>query len=138
MSDSERSASSEQLLHDILAAVYNAGIWAHERMQSVCLDEMKEYFNEDGTAKTIRLNGADIPIYTLVNHRSMAIDEMKVKFQVSMEGMSQKEGAIKKILRLDFGGRTSRMADVEITFKGGEPPEGIARVNNKLIKQIPV
>ena len=73
---------------------------------------------------------------------------MKLKVKVSNYGKRKSKlggGIFKKkdagAVSVDLGSSIlpfrNNYADLEITFEGTDPPEGLVRLNNNLIKQIP-
>ncbi|MCY1013934.1 DUF2589 domain-containing protein [Nannocystis pusilla] len=87
-----------------------------------------------------------IPIVALVNHNSLQIDELKLKFRLELDEAASQDGPVKILARLapmrsyaapaSRAGRTGRarrtpadsFAEVEVHFKRGEASEGIARL----------
>ena len=66
---------------------------------------------------------------------------MKVKLSSSeddKERKGNKQGRIRKIIT-DFSNRDGgkELATISVKFKGKEPPEGLARIKDNLIKFIP-
>jgi hypothetical protein len=76
-----------------------------------------------------------IPMYTLANHQSMKIDELEIDFCVNLEDLQDKEtiahgfGLFKK--------QSDNRAKIRMSFKSGEPAEGIMKINDSLVKTIP-
>jgi hypothetical protein len=77
----------------------------------------------------------------------MAINKVSVKMKVSLgsDGETKnsnpvtqdKPNKIKKFFT-DLSNRSNtRMAEIEVVFNGKEPPEGLARIKDSLIKMIP-
>ena len=87
-----------------------------------------------------------VPMQTLVTGQSLAIDQMTVEMDVELEGMEDgaDDGCEHRKLRINpaVGGngwfaKKRNTAKISITFKGQEPPEGYARIDNQLIKLLP-
>lgn len=87
-----------------------------------------------------------IPMQTLVTGQSLAIEELTIAMDVELQGMEEGAdvGCTHRKLRINpsVGGngwfaRKRNTAKISITFKGQEPPEGYARIDNQLIKLLP-
>lgn len=87
----------------------------------------------------------EVPLLSLVPVRSMQVDTLKIKFQVRMQGAKEDEdrkGRKRRFLHVDFGGggifsRKSNLAEVEVVFKGTDPPEGWMKINGQFTKMLP-
>ena len=81
-------------------------------------------------------------MFALVKHQAMTIDQLDMDFEVELHGLDQlqSEGDDEDVLSASTsGGAFSRktIAKVHMTFKGEEPPEGIMRLNDKVLKIFP-
>ena len=142
-------------LDDIFQSIYSSVVEAQNTIESHYLGEIvDDYFEEDGTPKVIvvKLPGQDgkpkdvsIPAISLVPHQGILIDEVEVEMKVKLSGSEeekdskgQKQGKLKKIIT-DFSNREGgkELATIRVKFKGKEPPEGLARIKDNLIKFIP-
>ena len=143
------------MLDEILQGIYSSVVEAQNAIEQHYLGEITEdYFEADGSPKMIlvKLPGADgqlrevhIPAITLVPHYGLAIDEVSVEMQVklssseeSKECKGNKQGKLRKIIT-DFSNREGgkELAKITVKFKGKDPPEGLARIKDNLIKFIP-
>jgi len=142
-------------LDDIFQSIYSSVVEAQNTIESHYLGEIVEdYFEKDGTPKIIlvklpaadgKLKNVSIPAISLVPHQGILIDEveveMKVKLSASEEeknSKGQKQGKLRKIVT-DFSNREGgkELATIRVKFKGADPPEGLARIKDNLIKFIP-
>jgi len=91
------------------------------------------------------LKEVHIPAITLVPHQGILIDEVEVEMKVKLSGSddekdtkAKKQGKIRKIIT-DFSNREGgkELATIRVKFKGSDPPEGLARIKDNLIKFIP-
>ena len=142
-------------LDDIFQSIYSSVVEAQNTIESHYLGEIvDDYFEKDGTPKVIvvKLPGQDgkpkdvsIPAISLVPHQGILIDEVEVEMKVKLSGSEeekdskgQKQGKLKKIIT-DFSNREGgkELATIRVKFKGEEPPEGLARIKDNLIKLIP-
>lgn len=143
------------MLDDVIQGIYSSVVEAQNTIEQHYLGEITEdYFTEDGTPKMIKvkLPSSDgqlkqvlIPAITLVPHYGLAIDEVSVQMKVKLsnsdeekEKKGNKQGKIRKIIT-DFSNREGgkELATISVKFKGKEPPEGLARIKDNLIKFIP-
>ena len=142
-------------LDDIFQSIYSSVVEAQNTIESHYLGEIvDDYFEKDGTPKVIivKLPGQDgklkdvhIPAISLVPHQGILIDEVEVEMKVKLSGSEeekdskgQKQGKLKKIIT-DFSNREcgKELATIRVKFRGEQPPEGLARIKDNLIKVIP-
>ena len=142
-------------LDDIFQSIYSSVVEAQNTIESHYLGEIvDDYFEKDGTPKVIivKLPGQDgklkdvhIPAISLVPHQGILIDEVEVEMKVKLSGSEeekdskgQKQGKLKKIIT-DFSNREGgkELATIRVKFRGDQPPEGLARIKDNLIKVIP-
>ena len=142
-------------LDDIFQSIYSSVVEAQNTIESHYLGEIvDDYFEKDGTPKVIilKLPGQDgklkdvhIPAISLVPHQGILIDEVEVEMKVKLSGSEeekdskgQKQGKLKKIIT-DFSNREGgkELATIRVKFRGEQPPEGLARIKDNLIKVIP-
>tara|TARA_R100000458_G_C8060952_1_gene103906 strand:- start:40 stop:429 length:390 start_codon:yes stop_codon:yes gene_type:complete len=98
---------------------------------------LTNYFNEDGTPKTIPLNlngnKIDAPLLTLANHSQLKISECEVELEVNIDHDGKKAmGCLGKL-------RKSKMAKLKLKFTSTDKPEGVSRLEdnqNKIITTI--
>ena len=143
------------MLDEIFRSIYSSVVEAQNTIEQHYLGEVTEdYFDEDGSPKMIHLQlpgsdgkmrGVNIPAISLVPHYGLAIDEVSVEMKVKLstsdedkETKGNKKGRVRKILS-DFSNREGgkELATIIVKFKGKEPPEGLARIKDNLIKIIP-
>tara|TARA_R110000868_G_C10847923_1_gene760579 strand:- start:775 stop:1176 length:402 start_codon:yes stop_codon:yes gene_type:complete len=129
-------------LESIFNSLYDAVISAQQAVELQQLQNInKDYFDEDGNAKTIALNLPDdsgkmaiknIPLLSLARHDSLSIDEVVIKMNVEL---GNGEVGILSSLTRRHDARSS-VAELTIKFKGQSPAEGLARIDDKLVKTI--
>ena len=142
-------------LDEIFQSIYSSVVEAQNTIESHYLGEIVEdYFEKDGSPKMIRvkmpgkegkLQEIHVPAISLVPHQGILIDEVEVEMKVKLSGSEeekdskgQKQGKLKKI-NTDFSNRDGgkELATIRVKFKGSDPPEGLARIKDNLIKFIP-
>jgi hypothetical protein len=143
------------MLDEIFQGIYSSVVEAQNAIEQHYLGEVTEdYFEADGSPKMIlvKLPGKDgqlrevhIPAITLVPHYGLAIDEVSIEMKVKLSSSEEdkkrkgnKQGKIRQIIT-DFSNREGgkELATISIKFKGKDPPEGLARIKDNLIKFIP-
>lgn len=85
----------------------------------------------------------DVPMMALVKHQAMTIDTLEMEFEVELHGLEDlpadpEEGAVLSA-STSGGAFSSRktIAKVHMTFRGEDPPEGVMRLNDKVLKTFP-
>ncbi len=154
---SENIAESDQTLSDIVRGMQYCVNSSAEMIERQYMDRIDRYFDGNGTPLTYTAHlpdGSlmDIPLFALMNHSSLILDEMKVKMAVSIRKMDSKksnimykgENSLKdvvsrtafKVTLCDQGTpceSNGRSVDIEMTFKAGDAPESVARLVDQLI-----
>ena len=153
MADNQQVKKGNFLDH-LTKGLYDAVVQAQALAENQHIEALGKYVNEDGTPKCMKIviNGynVDVPLATLAPQSSIKIKELKMKLKVRLNnfgkrkskfggGIFSKEdaGAISADLGSSILPSKNNYADLEITFEGTDPPEGLVRLNNNLIKQIP-
>jgi len=154
---------AEHAFGDLIEAITNAVVQAREATERQHFDLIDHYFEKkegsdgnDLVAKTIQIyvpsmdldnpknEPIEIPLISLVPMNSLKIDEVCVEFEAFLDGID-KGGAkgIKKKTQMALGMKGSggmgkrNNVKVKVTMKGGDPPEGMVRVNDRILKLIP-
>ena len=94
----------------------------------------------------------EVPLITLVPLQSMKVEKVSVSFKAVLKDLNtQEESPLKDISVLQGKARRSQLSleltggtkfrkqnevEVEIVMSGTDPPEGIVRLNDKLLKDI--
>ena len=138
-------------LKAMFAAVHEAIICAAQDVEEEAWATLKDrYFdkNDDGSfhPKTVRINlphvehgkitqaAVDIPLFSLSKHNSLAVEELKVQFEVDLRGVEG--GVVMGALSKRFL-RGKSTAKVEIKFKGADASEGVMLINDKIHQTFP-
>tara|TARA_R110002020_G_scaffold439228_1_gene649734 strand:- start:42 stop:497 length:456 start_codon:yes stop_codon:yes gene_type:complete len=151
MSDSVKKGN---FLDHLTKGLYDAVVQAQSLAENQHIEALSKYVNTDGTPKCMKmvLNGenVDIPLATLAPQSSIRIKELKMSLKVKLNSFGKRKsklgggifckedaGAISADLGSSILPSKNNYANLEITFEGTDPPEGLVRLNNNLIKQIP-
>ena len=141
-------------LDHLTKGLYDAVVQAQSLAENQHIEALSKYVNEDGTPKCMRMfiNGENvmIPLATLAPQNSIKIKELTMDLKVRLNNFGKREskkggGIFRKrdagAVSIDLGCSVLPMknnyANLKITFEGTAPPEGVVRLNNNLIKQIP-
>jgi hypothetical protein len=137
-------------LTSLLKAFQNAIMGAQEMMHEQHLNQIAEYVDEEGNAQMVKVKVPDIgskdsqwktievPKLVLCPPAALKIKKMKVRFKARMNGMAAGGDKTDHDVELHIGGRFGKTteADVTIEFEGTDPPEGMVRINDELVKAI--
>jgi hypothetical protein len=141
-----RSLSS---LDKLVQAIYNSVTFAQRKVETEHLKRvMSTYFDDDGNAKTFKVqlpgNGGeittmDIPQITLANNCHLAIDEIEMKLAVSLTHFEDEINNENNKLCAKMSGARGHdnLTKIRIKMKSKDTPEGIATINDQLIKLLP-
>ena len=141
-------------LDHLTKGLYDAVVQAQSLAENQHIEALSKYVNEDGTPKCLEMviegKKVDIPLATLAPQSSIKIKELKMSLKVRLNKFGKRKsrlgggifckedaGAIDADLGASILPTRNNYADLEVTFVGSEPPEGLVRLNNNLIKQIP-
>lgn len=141
------------LFHGIQDAVLNA----NGRVHSQHLELMDEFFDEENKPIMIQMNiptltnegtiyqSLKVPKLTLVPLTSMKVKEVNLDFKVNLSQIinepDQEANNIpprsQKSNRSKIGESDDNLVNVQIRLEGCEPPEGILKINDYFLKQLP-
>ena len=141
-------------LDHLTKGLYDAVVQAQALAENQHIEALSKYVNEDGTPKCMKMviNGKDVmvPLATLAPQSSIKIKELTMDLKVKLNNFGKREsksggGSFRKkdsgAVDIDLGSSIlpskNNYANLKITFEGTDPPEGVVRLNNNLIKQIP-
>ena len=147
-------------LDSVFQGIYKSIVEAQNTIEQHYVGEIKEdYFDNKGNPHTVPVqlpagqNGEmktiNIPLITLVPHNGMAIKEVEIEMKVALSPGESEEVNKSKVtkkkpskIRIFFTDLSNRnksreMAKIKVKFNGQDPPEGLARIKDSLIKIIP-
>jgi|GEM_PF-6885317 len=79
----------------------------------------------------------DIPLFSLVRHHDIAVESMVVRMKLGLEEGRGPDGKPSLLVRLDEDEPEKiASAEIEIRFRGVEAAEGLARINDAIVKHI--
>ena len=141
-------------LDHLTKGLYDAVVQAQALAENQHIEALSKYVNEDGTPKCMKmvLNGEtiNVPLATLAPQSSIKIKELTMDLKVRLNKFGKRKsrcgggifskkdaGAISADLGASILPTKNNYANLKVTFEGTDPPEGVVRLNNNLIKQIP-
>jgi hypothetical protein len=142
-------AGSLNSLDKLVQAIYNSVTFAQRKVETEHLKMvMSTYFDDDGNAKTFKVqlpgNGGeistvDIPQITLTNNSHLAIDEIEMKLAVNLSHFADEINNENNKLCAKMAGTRGQdnLTKIRIKMKSKDTPEGIATINDQLIKLLP-
>ncbi len=152
MSDADSQAvAGGQPFDDLLQAVYAAVKRAQSEMQQAAEQKIAHYFPLDpqsGKPSPLMVqiplpgpNGVpvmrDVPLFALVPHHDIMIDSVLLRMRLSLLELVQEAGQASLLTSIETRGvEPDSLAEIEIRFRGVDAAQGIARINDALIKQI--
>ncbi len=93
---------------------------------------------EDGVLVHKRI---PVPIQSLTTGQSLRVDTLEVEMSVEISGLTTDKKKGKLMVRpcasTSWFKKESNTAKLKLIFKGSEPPEGYARIDDQLIKLLP-
>jgi len=82
-----------------------------------------------------------VPLQSLTTGQSLRVDTLEVEMSVEISGLTadNKKGRlmVRPCATTSWFKKESNTAKLKLTFKGSEPPEGYARIDDQLVKLIP-
>ena len=141
-------------LDHLTKGLYDAVVQAQSLAENQHIEALGKYINEDGSPKCMDImigdQKVDVPLMTLAPQSSIKIKELTMELKVKLGsfgkrksrfggGIFHKEdaGAISADLGASILPKRNQYASLKITFEGTDPPEGVVRLNNNLLKKIP-
>lgn len=145
---------------ELVASLSSALIHAKDIIERQHLRMLSNYFTEkDGkrVAKTITVNVPDlnteddddselevkVPLISLVPINSLMLDDVTIDFDAYLSTLSEQEEKNKqKKMMIELGGHgmmgeKKNNIKISIKIKGTDPPEGLVKINDHILKHIP-
>ena len=138
-------------LEDLITSLKTSIINASKVLETSNLNTIQNYFNDDGTPKTMPIKigdkTSDVPIYTLLNQQNLNISELEISFQTKLFGertsSSDTTGSISGSAASNIycdihdpnKSQDGGYANIKMTFKMGDKPEAVSRINDQLIQK---
>lgn len=145
-------------LDDLVDGITNAMIGAREIMEEQHIETLNRYFDKDEedrlVAKSTKImiptpdpdDGdammeMDFPLLSIVPLNSLRVDSLDIEFEANLSEVGSGKGSNKQ-LKMDVTGtgalgNKKNNCKVKISIIKDDPPEGLIRINNHIIKLIP-
>ena len=155
----ENNYKKGSFLDHLTKGLYDAVVQAQALAENQHIEALSKFFDKDGNPlcmdnklpdnKGVEQN-VRVPLATLAPQSSIKIKELSMEMKVKMGSFGKRKsrkgggifckkdaGAINADLGASILPKRNQYATLKITFEGTDPPEGLVRLNNNLIKQIP-
>lgn len=135
-------------LDKLIESIYNSVVYAQRKVETEHLSRlMSTYFDDEGNPITFKVNlpgndgkisEAAIPLLTLAPNSHLTISELEMQLKVDL-GQFNDDNNIKNnklSAKIGAGGKTN-LAKVKIKMASAAAPEGLAMINDQLVKILP-
>ena len=155
----ENNYKQGSFLDHLTKGLYDAVVQAQALAENQHIEALSKFFDKDGSPLCMDIKIPDskgveqnvrVPLATLAPQSSIKIKELSMEMKVKMGSFGKRKsrkgggifckkdaGAINADLGASILPKRNQYATLKITFEGTDPPEGLVRLNNNLIKQIP-
>ena len=146
-------------LDHLTKGLYDAVVQAQALAENQHIEALNKFFDKNGNPKCFDIKLPDgngkkqkvsVPLVTLAPQSSIKIKELTMELKVKLSSFGKRKsrlgggifrskdaGAVCADLGASILPTRNQYANLKITFEGSDPPEGLVRLNNNLIKQIP-
>ena len=136
-------------LDRLVESIYNSVLYAQRKVETEHLKRvMSTYFDKDGNALTFKVNlpsnngevePTHIPLITLAANSHLAISELEMELSVDIGQFDDEKNNKERKLSAKVTGNRNKenLAKIKIKMNGSDPPEGLAKINDQLIKILP-
>ena len=146
-------------LDHLTKGLYDAVVQAQALAENQHIEAISKFFDEKGNpvCLDVKMPGNDgkkqdvkIPLACLAPQSSIKIKELTMELKVKLGSFGKRKsrsgggifrnrdaGAISADLGASIFPKRNQYATLKIVFEGTDPPEGLVRLNNNLLKQIP-
>ena len=131
--------------NQLVRSIYRSTIMAQRKVDEQVVEHfIDRYFDKDGHPNLVTLNlpthdgesvPVDVPLITLTHGNHLNIKELEIDFEVELGHLEEVDNDDISAAVTSVNGK--RMAKVKIKLDSEHPPEGIARIRQEMIKQLP-
>tara|TARA_R100001443_G_scaffold43884_1_gene56879 strand:+ start:213 stop:593 length:381 start_codon:yes stop_codon:yes gene_type:complete len=119
---------------DVFDSLYSAVVEAQKSVEDEYVKNIASKYFDGSKPKTIKIElggrEVEIPLFSLVPHNALKISECEIDFEIDLNCEKEAKGLFGKL-------RKKKMANVRIKFSGCDQAEGLARIGDSLVKEIP-
>ena len=132
-------------LQTLIKTIKSSIIRSTKVLEQHHLTRINDYFNEDGTPKTIELvldgKKCQVPAFTMVNHQSLNIDTLDMEFKARLYDyeLPKKDCEDCEVLvdvKKPKDDNPDEFAHIKISFKQSSSPESLQRINDQLLQSM--
>lgn len=149
----QKQQQQSQTLSDVIRGMQYCVNTAAEITEQHYLSQLSDYFDEDGNPVMFTYRNSsgqivEIPVFTLMNHAELLLDEINIKMALPVKYSEIKTEEVDSNAIEDF--QVSRSVfyldnlstspkrkqgeiEIEMRFKSGERPEAVSRIVDKLM-----
>ena len=146
-------------LDHLTKGLYDAVVQAQSLAENQHIEAISKFFDKDGNPECMDITipgnegkpqSVKVPLVTLSPQSSIKIKELTMELKVKLGSFGKRKsrlgggifckedaGAINADLGASILPKRNQYATLKIVFEGTDPPEGLVRLNNNLLKQIP-
>jgi|GEM_PF-2085102 len=152
-SENQIPDQEDQTLSDVIRGMQYCVNTAAEITEAHYLNQMSDYFDEDGnpvmfTYRNMRGEIVEIPVFTLMNHSELLLNEIDIKMslpikyektkKIELEGKAVEDFEVaRSAFYLDNISTSAKgkggEIEIEMHFKAGERPEAVSRIVDELM-----
>ena len=155
----ENNYKKGSFLDHLTKGLYDAVVQAQALAENQHIEALEKFFDKDGNPLCMDIKIPDnkggeqtinVPLATLAPQSSIKIKELSMELKVKLGSFGKRKsrlgggifkhgnaGSISADLGASILPKRNQYATLKVTFEGTDPPEGLVRLNNNLIKQIP-
>jgi len=139
---------TNKTFNQLVKSLYRSTVLAQTKVEQLNYQNfLKNYFDEDGKPHffTLKLPSndddgshvvdVDVPLLTLAHSTHLNIKELEIEFEVELGHFEDIEDDEISAKVSSVNGK--RMATIKLKLDAAQPPEGIARIRQELIKILP-
>ena len=132
-------------LQTLIKTIKSSIVRSTEVLEKHHLKRLSDYFNEDGTPKTVELvldgKKCQVPAFTLVNHQSLSIEGLSMEFKARLfdyELPKDKDCDCEVLVdvKKPKDNNADEFAHIKISFKQADSPEALQRINDHLLQTL--
>jgi len=143
-SGSFRGAPALKTFDHLIQCLYNSVVYAQRYVETEHLKRVIGTYFRPITKKILlpTTEGdqeVEIPLMSLAGHNHLKIENLEMEFDVDLGQFENSDNHQKRRMIAMIGRKDPKktLAKVKLTIKNGDTPEGIARINDKIVKMIP-
>ena len=155
----ENNYKKGSFLDQLTKGLYDAVVQAQALAENQHIEAIGKFFDEKGNPICMdlkvplndgKIQSVKVPLMTLAPQSSIKIKELSMELKVKLGSFGKRKsrlgggifckedaGAINADLGASILPKRNQYATLKVIFEGTDPPEGLVRLNNNLIKQIP-